>query len=106
MSEFLNRFSFQIDKLNGQVWIIAILIWAAILACAISSIINQPFSAKQRTVWLILVACIPIFGLLAYLPFSIRRDELPTAFLGRATGKDRRRSAAQRQLSKTRAPRP
>jgi hypothetical protein len=104
MSEFLSRFTFQIDKLTGQVWIIAVVLWAAIVACAISSILNQPFSPRQRAVWLILVTLIPIFGLLAYLPFSIRRDDLPTAFLGRPSGKDRRR--AQRALSPGRSPRP
>ena len=105
MSEFLSRFTFQIDKLTGQVWIIAVALWVAIVACAISSILNQPFSSRQRAVWLILVTLIPIFGLLAYLPFSIRRDDLPTAFLGRPSGKDRRR-AAQRQLNVVRSPRP
>jgi hypothetical protein len=104
MSEFLSRFTFQIDKLTNQVWMIAIALWVAIVACAISSIVQQPFTSRQRAVWLILVTCIPIFGLLAYLPFSIRRDDLPTAFLGRPSSKERRRAA--RQLSSPRSPRP
>jgi len=83
---------------------IALVLWVAIVACAISSIMHQPFTSKQRTVWLILVTCFPIFGLLAYLPFSIRRDDLPTAFLGRPSPKERRR--AQRQLTSPRSPRP
>lgn len=104
MSEFLNRFSFQIGKLTTQVWLAAGVIWVAVLLCAILSILNQPFSKKQRTVWLVLVIGVPIFGLLAYLPFSIRRDELPTAFLGRPSGKDKKRSG-QRQLPAPRVPR-
>ena len=104
MSEFLNRFSFQIDKLTGhQVWMIAVALWIAVVACAASSIVHQPFSRRQRAVWLIFVTFVPILGLLAYLPFSIRRDDLPTAFLGRPTGKDRRRP--QRQLTPPRSPR-
>jgi hypothetical protein len=91
MSEFFNRFTFQLGKLTTQVWVAASIIWLLVLICAIFSIINQPFSKRQRAVWLILVIGVPIFGLLAYLPFSIRRDELPTAFLGRPSGKDRKR---------------
>jgi hypothetical protein len=104
MSEFLNRFTFQLTKLTTQVWAAAIAIWLAVLICAIASIRNQPFSRRQRLVWYVLVTVIPIFGLLAYLPFSIRRDELPTAFLGRVSSKDRKRSS-QRQLSVPPSPR-
>ncbi len=103
MSEFLNRFSFQMSKLTTQVWLAAGVIWFAVLLCAVFSILNQPFSKKQQLVWLVLVIGVPILGLLAYLPFSIRRDELPTAFLGRPTGKDRKRAA--RQLAAPRVPR-
>lgn len=92
MSEFLNRFSFQLNKLTTQVWGAAAVIWLAVVLCAVFSIINQPFSRRQRGIWLVLVIGVPIFGLLAYLPFSIRRDELPTAFLGRPAAKDRRKT--------------
>jgi hypothetical protein len=98
MSEFLNRFTFQLSKLTFQVWIAAIAIWVAVVACAVMSIRNQPFSRRQRTFWVALVILVPILGLLAYLPFSIRRDELPTAFLGRLSSKDRKRSS-QRQVA-------
>jgi hypothetical protein len=104
MSEFLNRFTFQMNKLTTQVWVAALVIWLAVLFSAVSSILNQPLSRKQRVIWLIIVIGVPIFGLLAYLPFSIRRDELPTAFLGRSSGKDRKRE--QRQIAPNRPARP
>lgn len=98
MSEFFNnRLSFQMDKLTYQVWGIALVIWLAVLICAIGSLMNQPFSRRQRIVWIVLMVGVPILGVLAYLPFSIRRDELPTAFLGRPSGKNRR-AGAQKQL--------
>lgn len=93
MSELLSRFTFQESKLTSQIWLVTLALWIAILLCAISSIRAQPFSGKQRAFWLFVVICVPILGLLAYLPFSIRRDELPTAFLIRGSSKDRKKDA-------------
>jgi hypothetical protein len=89
MNELLSRFHFQESSLTFQVWAAAGLIWAAVLICTISSIVAQPFTGKQRIAWILIVVAIPLFGLLAYLPFSIRRDELPTAFLMRGQSKNR-----------------
>ena len=91
MSELLSRFTFQESKLTTQIWVVALGLWIMILLCAFSSILAQPFTKKQRAFWLLLVTLVPIFGLLTYLPFSIRRDELPTAFLIRGTAKDRKK---------------
>jgi hypothetical protein len=91
MSELLSRFTFQESKLTTQIWMVAVGIWIAILLCTISSILAQPFTKKQRAFWILLVTFVPILGLLAYLPFSIRRDELPTAFLIRGSAKDRKK---------------
>lgn len=95
MSELLSRFTFQESKLTTQIWLVALGIWLAIVLCTVSSIMAQPFTKRQRGVWLLIVICIPILGLLAYLPFSVRRDELPTAFLIRGTAKDRKKSDAR-----------
>jgi predicted permease len=89
MSELLSRFHYQESSLSFQVWAAAAVIWLAVLACCISSILAQPFSGKQRALWTGIVVLLPLFGLLAYLPFSIRRDELPTAFLMRGQSKNR-----------------
>ena len=89
MGEFLSRFHFQESSLTLQVWVAAAVIWLAVVVCCITSIISQPFSARQRIIWVAVVVCVPLFGLLAYLPFSIRRDELPTAFLMRGQSKTR-----------------
>ncbi len=89
MSEFFSRFNFQESSLTFQVWAAAAVIWIAVLACCVTSIVSQPFSVRQRIVWIALVVCVPLLGLLAYLPFSIRRDELPTAFLMRGQSKNR-----------------
>lgn len=89
MNELLNRFNYQESSLTTQVWAAATAIWLAVLVCAISSIVAQPFTVRQRILWIAIVSGIPLFGLLAYLPFSIRRDELPTAFLMRGQSKNR-----------------
>ena len=92
MREIFSRFTFQESKLTTQIWLIASALWLVVLSCAIASICAQPFSKRQRAVWIVLVVCIPILGLLAYLPFSIRRDELPTAFLIRGSSKERKKN--------------
>lgn len=89
MSELLNRFHFQESSLTFQVWLAAAIIWVAVVLCTITSILAQPFSLRQRLMWICIVTGLPLFGLLAYLPFSIRRDDLPTAFLMRGQSKPR-----------------
>ena len=91
MSELLSRFTFQESKLTTQIWMVAVGLWITILLCSVSSILAQPFTKKQRAFWILLLIFVPILGLLAYLPFSIRRDELPTAFLIRGSSKDRKK---------------
>jgi hypothetical protein len=95
MSELLSRFTFQESKLTAQIWMVAGAIWVAILLCTLSSVLAQPFTKRQRAFWILLIIGVPIFGLLAYLPFSIRRDELPTAFLIRGSAKDRKKHNAR-----------
>jgi len=81
MSEILNRFSLEAAKFNGQVFLSLLLLWAAIVYCAILSINSQGFSQRQRRLWIWIILCVPLLGLLAYLPFSVRREDLPQVFL-------------------------
>lgn len=95
MSELLSRFHYQESSLTYQVWAAAAIIWLAVVLCTVTSILSQPFTVRQRFVWVLIVTVIPLFGLLAYLPFSIRRDELPTAFLMRGQSKGRNKSGSR-----------
>lgn len=101
MSELLDRFHFQESSLTFQVWLAAAVIWLAVVGCTITSILTQPFSGRQRLIWVFIVAAIPLFGLLAYLPFSIRRDDLPTAFLMRGQSKTRDKKGRKNHSSIT-----
>ncbi len=90
MSELLNRFSFQAAKFNGQVFLACLGIWLLVLWCAISSILAQPFTPRQRRFWLAVVIFLPLIGLLAYLPFSFCREDLPSMFLMRHKDRPKR----------------
>ena len=79
MSEILSRFSLEAAKFNGQIFACLVLIWVALVTCAIVSINSQSFSGRRRWIWIWIVVGIPLFGLLAYLPFSVRREDLPLA---------------------------
>ena len=94
MSELLNRFSLSSAKWNDQVAISVLILWLAIVACAISSILAQPFSTVQRRFWILVVIALPIVGVLAYLPFSFRREDLPHAFMMKQ--KDRSKRSGKR----------
>ena len=71
MSELFDRFSFSSAQWSTEVAVSAAVLWVAMLACAISSIRAQPFSVARRRFWMVIIICLPIFGLLAYLPFSL-----------------------------------
>jgi hypothetical protein len=81
MRQALDRFTLEAAKFNGQVFLCLLVIWAVLVCCAVLSINSQGFSERQRRLWLWVVAGVPLVGLLVYLPFSIRRDDLPQIFL-------------------------
>lgn len=80
MSDIFSRFSLHAAKFSGQVWICLAVIWLIVLGCTITSIYAQPFSARQRKFWVFAVVFIPLLGVLAYLPFSFRREQLAQLF--------------------------
>lgn len=81
MSTLLNRFNFQSTDWNGWVSTALLLIWACVVACVISSILAQPFQRGQRIFWIATVILLPVVGILAYLPFAFRKENLPHMFL-------------------------
>jgi hypothetical protein len=81
VTHILNHFSLQAAKWNGSVLIALILIWTGVLACVLSSILAQPFDRKQQVFWIAVVVLLPFLGVLSYLPFSFRKEELPHIFL-------------------------
>lgn len=89
MSELLSRFSFQQAKLSPQIAGCLLVIWLIVLTCAVSSIFAQPFTRSQRNFWLFVVVVFPVVGLLAYVPFSFRREDLPQLFVGKQSRPNR-----------------
>jgi len=81
MSEAIKRFSLEAAKFNGQVFFFLLVIWVALLICAVLSIKSQGFSERQQRMWILTVVCVPLLGLLVYLPFSVRREDLPQILL-------------------------
>lgn len=77
MSDFLSRFDFNSVKLNGELIACLVLIWMLVVACGISSIVSLPFDRKQRSFWICVVVGLPVIGMLAYLPFAFRSEDLP-----------------------------
>lgn len=78
MSQLLNRFSFSTAQWNSHVVLSLVIVWMVMVICAVSSIRSQGYSDSQRRFWTWLVILVPFFGLLAYLPFSFRHEDLPT----------------------------
>lgn len=100
MKSLLSRFSFSAAKFNGQVLLAMVAIWLVIVVCAISSILSRPFTEKERRFWIAVVVLIPIFGVMAYLPFAFRQEELPPFLMMRQKRerKGRRRSSSRERL--------
>ena len=95
MSELLNRFSFQASKFNPQIAACFGFLWLVVLWCVIASILAQPFSSRQRLFWIGIVVLLPLFGVLAYLPFSFKREDLPQFFVMK-TQKDRHKKGSKK----------
>ncbi len=96
MTQILYKFTLQAAKFNAPVLICIGLVWLIVVGCAITSILSQPFTERQRTFWIAVVTFVPVVGLLAYLPFSFRKEDLPQLFLVK---RDRHKSGeSERQL--------
>lgn len=83
MSELLSKFSFKYYKAGADIYLLCVLLWLIVVGCAISSVLAQPFSGRQRFFWILLIVALPGIGILAYLPFSIRKEDLPQLFAPR-----------------------
>jgi len=70
MIEIFNRFSLHAAKFDYQVWVCLFGIWLIVLATTIASINSQKLTPKKRQFWIVIVCALPIFGTLAYLPYS------------------------------------
>jgi MFS-type transporter involved in bile tolerance (Atg22 family) len=93
MSHLLNRFSFQAAKWNSWIILVLIFIWVCVLACVIGSILAQPFDRKQRIFWIAIVILLPFLGILSYLPFAFRKEELPLMFMRKSKRHRKRKEA-------------
>ena len=93
ITSLTSRFSFQAMRIDSLVINILLALWLTITLCTISSILSQPFSKKQRLFWILLVVAMPLFGILAYLPFSINKDDVSDIFMMRHK-KGKKRSGA------------
>ena len=94
MSHILNRFSLQAAKWNGSIAGALVLIWLIVIGCVISSILSQPFERQQRVFWIALIILVPGIGLLAYLPFAFRKEEIPHMFQRKSKHSRRKKSAS------------
>ena len=81
MDKITSRFSLQTMRITWQILLCIFSIWLAVTGCAIASISSQPFTKKQRLFWIALVLFVPLIGVLAYLPFSFNKEEIPDVFL-------------------------
>lgn len=99
MQTLLHKFSLQSAQFTSEVTAATLIIWLMVLACVVTSILAQPFTDRQRRFWIALVVLVPIVGLLAYLPFSFRREDLPQLFLMKRE-KHKREATLEKRLTR------
>jgi MFS family permease len=80
MHSLLDRFSLQSAEWTSGISIVILAIWMTVVGCIISSILTQPFDRRQRIFWISIVILVPGIGVLAYLPFAFRKEDLPPIF--------------------------
>jgi hypothetical protein len=101
MDSLFQRFSLESIKFNSFVLAAMIAIWLVVLACTVSSILAQPFSRGGKIFWCVFVIAVPLIGVLAFLPFSFSREELPDIFFGGKHKHAKRLQQTRRQLPPT-----
>jgi len=77
LETLFSRFDFSAPNQNWQALAAALVIWVAVLLCTLASIRSRDLPAADRRFWSLIVTLVPLLGVLAYLPFSLRRDSVP-----------------------------
>ena len=80
MKELYYRFSLDAIKFNGQVLACMIVVWLAVIGCAITSLNKQDFTPARRRFWLAFIVLVPGVGLICYLPTCVRAHDHPELF--------------------------
>jgi hypothetical protein len=92
VEELTSRFSLDAIKFNAFVLFGMIAVWVVVLVSAIFSILSKPFSRRQKLFWIVFTIAAPPLGVLAYLPFSFNREDLPDLLFGRKHRKHAKRT--------------
>lgn len=76
MKTFFGRFSFDPYKVDWKMWCVIVMIYLVVAACGVGSVLanRKRFTVGQRNFWIAVIVCLPGVGLLAYLPFSFKRE--------------------------------
>jgi hypothetical protein len=84
MLDFITRrFSLQSARTDGLTWFCVAVVWLLVLGCTISSICRQFQTKQERVRWILIVTCLPVLGLLWYLPFSFKKEDFSLFFGGK-----------------------
>ena len=75
LEKLVSKFSLDAVRFTRSIFVCMVVIWLMVVGCAVSSIWSQGFTRRQRVFWIILVVCVPVLGLLVYLPFSVRKED-------------------------------
>ncbi len=76
LTSFLQRFDFSQPNVTGEILFFVAIIWLIVVSCAIWSICIRTRGWPARLFWIVAVVCLPVVGVLAYLPFSMDHDAL------------------------------
>jgi chromate transport protein ChrA len=74
ISQFLSRFDFSDPHFGQEMFFFVAIIWCVVLVSAVWSICSKMQKWPARAFWIAIVVCLPLVGLLLYLPFSIDSD--------------------------------
>lgn len=83
MSDFFQRFNWKYLKDGPEIPYGILVIWVIVVLCAIGSVRAQDFNERQKWFWIGLIVLLPGIGLMAYLPFAIKKDTIPQMFPAR-----------------------
>lgn len=59
------------------VWFCVAVIWFLVVTCALTSVWGRASGRGSKTLWTALIVGVPLVGLAAYLPFSLREELFP-----------------------------
>jgi hypothetical protein len=77
IDKVLNKFDFSNPKSGKEVMLFMLAVWLMVVGSSIWSVLSQRRPMTWKLIWIMVIVFVPLLGVAAYLPFSLKDETFP-----------------------------